>query len=163
MNSAFKLNLEKRKIGKGFSIFSKADLPKDTIILEFHGPIITDNVFPVSLPDRYHYLQIDREIFIGPSGDVDDYISHSCNPNCGVSIVGHRAFLKSIMQIKRGTEITFDYATTANDDKEAWQMECSCGDFNCRKIVSGFQYLDDKTQERYMALGIVPSYLMERK
>lgn len=161
---AFKKNLEKRKTAKGLGIFAKVDMPKDTVIFEFHGEILTKDKIPNPLkPEDDHYLQIGLDTFIGPSGDLDDYINHSCAPNSGVYIVGHRALLKAIMLIKAGAEITFDYSTTSTDTPDIWNMVCKCGHASCRKNVSGFKTLDKKQQESYQALGIVPSYLTEKK
>lgn len=161
---AFKRNLEKKKTDKGFGVFAKAPFTKGTVIYEFHGEILTADKLPNPLRlEDDHYLQIDKGAFIGPSGDYDDYFNHSCSPNAGIYIVGHRALIKAIMLIPRGAEVTFDYSTTSTDPPELWNLPCKCGVASCRKNITGFQSLDSKTQERYRALGIVPPYLMEKK
>lgn len=156
MNSTFKHNLIQGQ--KGLGIFAKADFEKGSVILEFNGPILTRKEIPAG-EDRY--LQIGKDTFIGPSGDADDYVNHSCIPNCGVFIVGNRALLKAIVLIQKGTEITFDYSSTSTEND--WSMPCKCGTFACRKVIGGYKSLDELTKERYKVLGMVPDYLKEIK
>ena len=49
--------------------------------------------------------------------------------------------------IKKGVEITFDYAMNNIDN---WKMECNCGSKNCRKVISTFDVLDEKTKKKYL-------------
>lgn len=142
---------------RGKGIIVTHDIPAETVILEFKG-----NTFDREsiVHELGQVLQIGNDRFLGPSGSVDDYINHSCAPNCGLHIVGPRAFLIAIHQIPAKTEITFDYSTTSNDTQEQWQMECKCGFHKCRKIISGYQYLDKETKERYEKMGIIPKYLI---
>src|ERR1700678_387659 len=100
MSVALKRNLEKRKTKNGWGIFARFDILRDSLIYEFSGTILPKDKLPANIePGKDHYLQISPNAFIGPSGDLDDYIQHSCSPNAGVFIVGNRAFLKSIMLI----------------------------------------------------------------
>ena len=41
-----------------------------------------------------------------------------------------------------------------------WEMTCRCGSENCRKVVREFRTLPPDVQQRYVALGIVPDYVM---
>ena len=41
-------------------------------------------------------------------------------------------------------------------------MECECGAKNCRKKVRDFKCLDKEIQEKYIALGIVPEYIVDK-
>ncbi len=76
---------------------------------------------------------------MGPSGKLDDYINHSCNPNSGLIIKNEKVNLIAIKNIKNGKEITYDYSTTINEDN--WKMRCNCGSKICRKIIKDFKYL----------------------
>lgn len=163
MSIALKRNLEKRKTKNSWGVFSRFDILRDSLIYEFSGTILTKDKLPATIePGKDHYLQIGTNSFIGPSGDLDDLVNHSCAPNAGVFIVGNRAFLKSIMLIPAKVEITFDYSTTSTDLASEWSVPCKCGSFNCRKVMSGFQFLDQHTKDRYIKLGMVPSYLTEK-
>lgn len=153
----FEDNLEKRKEQ---GIFAKVDIPKGTVILEFKGDIFASQDLPKALsPEEDYYLQIGTDKYLGPSGWLDDKINHSCNPNSAVVIVGNRAFLVSLYLIKSGHQITFDYSTTSTETPEEWSMNCNCGDYNCRGVISGYQSLDQSIKDNYEALGIIPKYV----
>lgn len=158
-------NLELRQTSsKGKGVFSKVIFPSQTTIFEITGQLITKSSIPKPYtPETNNYIQIGEDFYLGLSGTFDDYLNHSCNPNCYIYTVGSRAFLTTLYQINVGDEITFDYSTTCNETLEEWQMTCNCGLFICRKIISGFQYLDDKKKEVYINLGIVPDYIIKRK
>ncbi len=68
------------------------------------------------------------------------YVNHSCDPNAYVEFktLGKR-YLIALRPIKKGEEITKDYALEAVDqiDNETWILDCKCGSKNCRKKVSG--------------------------
>lgn len=53
--------------------------------------------------------------------------------------------------IKKGEETVFDYAMNNIDN---WTMKCNCGSKNCRKIVSNFNALNDKTKKKYQEYTI---------
>jgi SET domain-containing protein len=149
----FHLNLNKTEQG----IFTKVNLDKGTVIFEMKGDVISRSQMT---SEKYNdYLQIGKDSFLSKSGDVDDYINHSCNPNCGLHVVGNRAQLYSLYEIKAGSEITYDFSTTSTATYDEWKMNCQCGFINCRKIISGFQYLDIKTKELYRSLKVVPLYV----
>lgn len=160
--NAFKQNLEKRETIKGTGLFAKVDFSAGEAILEYQGAVLSREQLPSPLkPENDHYLQIGKDTFLGPSGQESDYVNHSCQPNAGFYIAGHRAILRAISLIKAGMEITFDYASTSTDTKEDWSLaNCKCGVYACRKEISGFQYLDQTTQARYIELGIVPAYVL---
>lgn len=142
----------------GHGVISTIDIPARTPIIEMVGEIVTS----VDGKDQDWYLQISNMYLIGPSGGIDDQVNHSCNPNCFLHIVGKRAILYSLYVIKAGTELTFDYSLSSTDTYDTWKMNCKCGSFNCRKVISGFQYLNDDFKDKYKKLGIVPIFLANK-
>jgi hypothetical protein len=148
--------LKKVKSKTGEGIFTTINIPSGVPILEMKGDLIqgTD-----SRSNHPYVKQIGHQTFLGLSGDIDDYINHNCNPNCTLHIVGNRAFLYSLHVITADTEITFDYSTSSTDTVGEWKMECKCGAPNCRKIISGFQYLEPGLQEDYKKRGLVPLFM----
>lgn len=157
---AFRSILEIKETNKGKGVFTKAPIAPGTVVFEAKGTILTGSQLPDALtPENDHYLQVGKNAYLGPSGDIDDFFNHSCNPNCGIRIVGHRALVLALYEIKAGSELTFDYATTSNETMDTWKMDCSCGDCNCRKTISGFSYLSEPQQQYYIRFGIVPDYL----
>lgn len=149
------LKIKPSKTGMG--VFTTIQIPANLPIMEVRGPVYVEK----NIPDAYYskYLQVGPNTFLGPSGGIEDNINHSCNPNCMVHVVGNRVVLYSLYVILPNTELTFDYSTTSTDTPDKWQMNCQCGDFNCRKIISGFQNLDPALQQKMMDKGIVPLYI----
>lgn len=162
MESFIKYFEVKNTVSKGKGIFSKIHIPAKTVILEWISEVKTrESILAESgyIPESNNYLQIGKDLFLASTGGTIDYINHSCNPNCGFSIVGHRALLNTLYEIKPGDELTFDYSTTSTDSRQDWNLNCACGDFNCRKVISGFQYLTEEQKKYYLNLGVVPNYL----
>jgi hypothetical protein len=150
----FKQYLELRQNKTG--VFTTVDIPAKSPVIE-----ITGNIYNYETVDHNHpaTIQIGINKYIGPSGDIDDYINHNCDPNCFLQCVGNRAILYSIYDIASGSEITFDYCTSSTDTHELWSMNCNCKSVKCRKIISGFQYLPLNLVEQYKKQGIVPLFL----
>ncbi len=130
------------------NIFIEKDLP----IIEFNGKI--SNVQDL---DFFSRLEISKTKAIGRSGDIDDYIEHSCNPNTGLKIIYHRAFLYTIKTIKPEQEICFDYSTIMFD----YSFDCNCGFGNCRRTIKPFKDLDIALKSKYISIGIVPRFILE--
>ncbi len=144
--------------GKG--TFTTVRIPADTPIMEFTGTILLDRELP---PDANMnlYLQVGPNTYLGPSGEADDFINHSCDPNCKVYVVGNRAILWSLYVIPAGAELTFDYSTTSTDTHDSWKMDCKCGSYKCRKVISGFEYLDPILKHNYESRDMVPMYITQ--
>lgn len=149
------LKVTESKNGKG--VFTDVEIPANTPILEVKGQIYKDK--DISHLDPAYVLQVGYTSYIGPSGGVDDYVNHSCSPNCYLNIVGNRAILYSLYLIPRGAELTFDYSTSSTDTLDVWKMDCKCNSFKCRKVISGFQYLDENLKKEYISKGMVPMFL----
>lgn len=148
--------LQVKPAKSGMGVFTKLQIPANTAILEFTGDIIPKDKMSF---DMSQVLQVGTDRFIGPSGAVDDYVNHSCDPNCLVHIVGNRAFLYSMYVIPANTELTFDYSTSSTDTLDSWQMKCQCGSYKCRKIISGYQYLSEPLKKDYAAKGMIPVFI----
>lgn len=142
------------KTGQG--VFTSIKIPAGSPVIE-----ITGDVFSTETVDHNHpaVLQVNSKNYIGPSGGVDDYINHSCNPNCLLHCVGNRAIIFSLYDIPADTEITFDYSTSSTDSLDSWKMDCLCSDPNCRKVISGFQYLSPEKVKEYTEKGMIPLFL----
>lgn len=148
------LKIAPSKFGQG--VFTSVHIPGNVPIMEMTGDIFNEENAP---HDHPALLQIGKGLYLGPSGDPSDYINHSCNPNSYLHIVGSRAILFSLHPIKADDELFFDYSTTSTDDLNKWQMECLCGAYNCRKVISGFHYLNENLQESYKKRGLVPMFM----
>ena len=101
-------------------------------------------------------LQIGPDLYIGESGQADDFVNHSCRPNAGMLIDGTDVRLIAIADISPGEQITFDYSTTMDEDD--FEFDCLCGSADCRRRIGDFKHLPPELKSRYAALGIVPKY-----
>src|SRR5688572_12918117 len=102
-------SLELRDVpGKGRGVFTTRAFRRGEEVLEFRGVHRDVSAFK----DLTHALQIGPRTFISPSGDIDDFVNHSCDPNTGVRDDNGRIVLFALKDIKAGHEINFDYATT---------------------------------------------------
>lgn len=145
--------LKRVQIGKRKGVIITGDISDNVPICEFRGKVVTfDQLSTLEKPEDA--LQVGPNIYIGPSGSVIDHIRHSCNPNCMIHVVGSRAILYSLYVIRKDSEITYDYSSSSTETPATWEMKCTCGDFNCRKNISGFQTLDEKIQSEYNKKGI---------
>jgi SET domain-containing protein len=149
------LKVQDCKAGKG--LFTTVKIPANSLIMEISGPVVLDK----DIKDNHsQYLQVGPNTFLGPSGDVDDFINHHCDPNCMIRAVGNRAQLYSLYVIPAGAELNFDYSTTSTDALDVWSMECKCGSNKCRKLISGHHYLNGELREKYLDKGMFPLYIM---
>lgn len=145
----------------GRGVFTREDIAPGTKILAFKGPRVTIETIEAaeSAGNRDLFLQIDREVYLGPSGGIDDFINHSCDPNCGLQFEGAEPYLAAIEHIAAGTELTFDYAST--QEQYPYRFSCSCRSSKCRGEIGDFSELPPRTKQRYLELGIVPDFLIE--
>lgn len=153
------LKLAPSTFAGGEGVFTTVDISANSPIMELTGNVLSEK--ELKDPNHPAVLQIGHDLFLSPSGELDDKLNHSCKPNCKLHIVGKRAFLYSINLIKAGSELTFDYSTSSTDTYDTWKMDCKCGLWNCRKIISGFQYLDEKIKEEYKKKNMVPLFISD--
>lgn len=153
----YKQYLSTKPSKTGIGIFTSIDIPANQPIFEVLGDVYAEQ----DLPDPNHpaLLQVGPDTFIGPSGDVDDYINHSCDPNCRLQIIGNRAIVYSLYLIPKGSELTFDYSTSSTDTHDKWKINCQCGSYKCRKVISGHQYLSPELLAEYQKKNMLPLFI----
>lgn len=131
--------IEKRKSKiRGIGLFAIQKIKKGEIVFIKGGYILErSEMFTSGKINSYHPIS-DKYVIAAKSPDEEDdikiWVNHSCNPNCGIK--GEITFV-AIRNIKKGEEVTFDYAML---DNEEYEFECSCGSRNCRKIITGFDW-----------------------
>jgi len=141
----------------GRGVFTEEPIPAAGWIIRFTGPFLRYAQTSAST----YALQIGPDLYIGSSGELDDFINHSCEPNAGLRITGTTVDLYAIRDIAAGEEILFDYSTTL--DEEDFTMSCQCGAPSCRGVIGDGKYLPEETWRRYIALGIVPEYVQRSR
>jgi uncharacterized protein len=136
----------------GRGVFAIEAIPRGAKLLDYSGPILTySQTTPQTLA-----VQIGPDRYLGASGEMDDFVNHSCDPNAGLVIDEAAVTLFAIRDIAACEEIYFDYSTTMNEDD--FEMPCHCGSARCRKLVRDFKHLEPALKRRYAELGIVPEY-----
>jgi hypothetical protein len=150
--------LEVHASANGKGVFSIEDIQPNEMILQFGGPIFSGAEIPyLAEPENDYFLQIDEDFYLGPSGELDDYINHSCDPNAGLVFGDGLLGLKAIRMIPARSEVTYDCSTSMDG---FWgEMTCNCGASICRQKIINFLELPERIQQHYIELNVVPEYL----
>ena len=153
--------LGKSKIEGQGVLASRFFQPRE-VIMEYKGDIVHAADIPkkdfYGIGDRY--VQVGEDQFLGPSGELDDYLNHSCDPTAGLVNKDNKVFVIAIKHIAKDEEVAWDYSTTLALNG-AWEMPCHCGAENCRGVIRDFKTLPEETKIKYRDLGIVPSYILD--
>lgn len=151
----------KNSAGKGLGLFSAINIPANHTILEFVGKVLLrKNIPDFGGATAACLLQIGTTQYLDLGGQTSFFINHSCSPNCVIKIMVNKAFLVSLRPIAIGEELTFDYSLTSTEDASTWSMKCACSLFKCRKLITGFSSLPIAQQQKYIAAGMVPNYVI---
>ncbi|MBI2655424.1 SET domain-containing protein-lysine N-methyltransferase [Candidatus Woesearchaeota archaeon] len=157
------LCLGNSKNGKG--VFANKNFKRGDSILQFEGKILDDNDIEIDTYEDEYCIQIGKRAYLGPSGKLDDFVNHSCSPNCGIKKTKEKLLLVALRTIKKSEELAFDYSTWADYSTSMkghlWKMHCNCGSKNCRRIIKDFRYLPAALKKKYIKSGIVPNYILE--
>ena len=145
----------------GHGLFATADIAQDEIVAVKGGHILDrktlrEKITPLLGPVE---IQIDDDLFIAPVSKEERelsmlYLNHSCDPNLGLR--GEITFV-AMCDIRAGEELTHDWAMTDDDD---YSVECNCGASDCRKILTGKDWLHSDLQKRYA--GYFSAYLSRK-
>lgn len=131
--------------GKG--LFTSKKIKQGEAAFVMKGPKVIfhprDKKEALELPN---IVGIDEDTYMAPYTPYV-FINHCCNPNViadedGVTYVALR-------DIEAGEELTFDYSTSEYSD---WEMPCSCGAENCRRLVCSIDKLPKDFFEKYFPL-----------
>lgn len=106
------------------------------------------------IDDFTHFLQVSPEYFISPSGNADDFVNHSCDPNCALYFENDGLVLRAIRDIRTGEELSFDYGTIMFN--EPTQFNCECGSPKCRGLIGNFDTLPEVIQQQYLSANMIP-------
>ncbi|MBT3297370.1 SET domain-containing protein-lysine N-methyltransferase [archaeon] len=127
--------------GKG--IFAGKDFKKGEVVMvwDFSYKIKRNEIKNLSLEDQNHLNYIGKGNYVIMKSP-EKYVNHSCHTNTYVDNEKDIA----LRDINKGEEITTDYSVNSMED---WEMPCSCGSKNCRKVIVGdFRKLDVKVRKK---------------
>ncbi|MFA6973813.1 MAG: SET domain-containing protein [Parcubacteria group bacterium] len=142
---------ETQKCGKG--VFAKENISQGEKVAIFGGYIMHNDEM-LSLPRSINdnCVNVTEEFVLGVRNESElelaSFFNHSCDPNAGMK---GQIFLVAMRDIKKGEEITFDYAMTLCRSTKAmpYIMHCRCGSVNCRKIITDKDWENADLQEKY--------------
>ncbi|GAF72517.1 unnamed protein product [marine sediment metagenome] len=154
----------KKTSKKGKGVFALKNIKKGEQIIYISGKVVgveNESKYPEHIREHWHPIdeKNGKRIYILPESPWM-YINHSCEPNVGVK---HDRYLIAIKDIKKGDEINIDYSTLF---LEGWTMKCKCESKNCRKVISTFDKLSPKDQERlkrYVSSYVKRKYMKNLK
>ena len=138
---------ESRIHGRG--LFAREKIARGEIVAIKGGRILTRAGWEPLEPELGSAeIQITDQFFIAPAYEEERegsmlYTNHSCNPNIGIQ--GQIVFV-AMRDIASGEELTHDWATTDDAD---YEIECNCGSAQCRKKITGKDWVRKELQEKY--------------
>jgi SET domain len=143
----------------GRAVFAARAFHAGAVLMRFGGHAVRGGAVPhnqAGAADRF--MQVDVDSYLGPSGAVDDFVNHSCDPNCGVRFTDHGIIMVALREIVRGEEIAWDYSTTMHNNK--WLMKCDCRSSICRGLIGEFRSLPAARQGYYLEQDVVATYIV---
>ena len=133
----------------GRGMIAGENIQKGEMINRVEGPLRfqANNSKKESL-SHPNWIGVKKDVWIDPKRP-HKFLNHSCRPSAGV----RGLTLFAIQDIGEGEEITIDYSTVEGDAQ--WEMQCSCGEKECRKVIRSIQYLPPAQFKR---IPYIPAY-----
>ncbi|MDV3457488.1 SET domain-containing protein [Sphingomonas sp. HF-S4] len=146
----------------GKAVYAASGFAEGDVLLEFTGARLHADQVPRRMQgagDRF--VQVTPDQYMGPSGQLDDLVNHSCAPNAGLRFAETGVFLIAVRDIAAGEEICWDYSTTLRASN--WRMLCHCKAPGCRRVIGNFETLDAERQAWFRARNLVAPYLRDQE
>ena len=98
-----------KRSATGLGLFATEPIPKGRRIIEYVGPLISNEV--VERSNGKYFFGVNSKWSIDGSvrSNIARYINHSCRPNAEPFISGRRVWIWSRRNIRVGEEIVYDY------------------------------------------------------
>jgi len=136
--------------GRGRGVYTNRAYKTGEYVMTFTG----QKTHIDQISDFTHYLQVAPDVFISPSGNADDFVNHSCDPNCALYFEGDSLILRAIRAIAPGQELFFDYGTIMFS--EPTTFHCTCGSPSCRGVIGNYYSLPEEVRTKYRVRNMVP-------
>jgi hypothetical protein len=139
----------KRERGKGWGLVTLEFIPKGKLVQEYMGEVINEMEKERRLIAWNHEHPNDPNFYVmalsvgfyvdaRECANLARFINHSCNPNCKVSSINVKGYIRngiySIRDIRPGEFLSYDYHF---DTKQGDRFVCRCGATNCRGTMQG--------------------------
>jgi SET domain-containing protein len=111
----------------GLGLFATKPIRKGMRIVEYTGPLVTNDV--VDKSNKKYVFEVNSKWTIDGSArsNIARYINHSCRPNAEAFVSGHRVWIWARKNIEAGEEISYDYG------KEYFEWFIKPGGCKCPK------------------------------
>jgi len=139
-------NIEVRTSALGRAVFATAPIAAGESVIELA------RVFEEA--PGSHTIQVGERRHQAFTGEIDDFVNHSCDPTCRVDVSA--LTMSTIADIAVGQELTFNYLTTEWDMIQPFRCECD-GE---PRLIRGFRHLSPEEQARLTPL--VAPWLLQR-
>lgn len=148
----------------GFGISAGQTFAPKIVLAPFAGPIRpaqSDLDLPLHLRGRP--IQI-NEWYVQEASGLADVFSHSCEPNAALCLVGGIHWIVSRRLIRKGEEISWDYAMSQLKDEFFFYPPgpCKCGSVRCRGERLGAESLPLDVAQEYLDEGWGTAFIREK-
>ena len=148
----------------GLGIFTAKPFRKgDPIIVDLDGDYYDQVVSYGELQEFGINLDLTFQVGVDayklPTGSLEDFTNHSCDPNTGIKLVSRGTIIIALRDIDAHEELTYDYSTYLNNPYEV--MNCVCGSSKCRGVIGNFKSLPTELKRKYLDFGIVGNFVTE--
>ena len=138
-----KLWFKKKSHVHGSGLFAVQNIKKGSKIIEYIGDKVTKKEGDKRADKQIKQYKKNKNngmvyIFeLNKLYDIDGSVSHnhaklinhSCNPNCEVEIINNEIWISAIKNIKKNTELSYNYGYSYDTDYV--DHICKCGSSNC--------------------------------
>ena len=134
-------------------LFARVDIPSGTVVSRVGGRLVPGEelvqiLAAAALLPGHPYVDsitVDDDVhLVLPSGQLNHYGNHSCDPNLwwidAYTLAARRP-------IAVGDEVTNDYGTST--ESADFAFTCTCGSSLCRRIITGQDWRRSELQARY--------------
>jgi hypothetical protein len=127
--------------------FAARDIARGERVIEYLGERVTHAVADARYDDHAHskhhtfLFAVSRQTVIDAAVNGNDarFLNHSCDANGEAVIERSRVFIVAIKDIRKGEELTYDYAFTRDgtetEEEEFTLYGCRCGTKKCRGTI----------------------------
>jgi SET domain-containing protein len=126
--------IRRRSKVHGSGVFAAEPITKNTRIVEYAGELVRNKECEAR-EERYlaegciWVFRVNRtwsrDGAVG--GNIARFFNHSCRPNCWIEIAGLTVWIRASRAIRKGEELTYDYAT---DGEQTIRCRCWPGCLN---------------------------------
>ncbi|MDQ1590466.1 MAG: uncharacterized protein QOG00_927 [Pyrinomonadaceae bacterium] len=114
-----------KRTATGLGLFALKTIPFNKRIVEYVGPILTNEEVDQK-KGKYFFELNEKSSIDGSSRDnIARYINHSCRPNAKGYTTGKRIWIWSLREIKAGEQITINYGKSYFDE-HIKPVGCKC-------------------------------------